>query len=307
MKTHAREVAMSRPMRTVTHVTGALAALFFGAAALVGCAASTASHESTTVPVADVSAEEEEATAGLVDHHRHHHHGGVTLLVAMSLDTLGISPDQQAAVEKIRRDLHARMDPARAAEQNLLNTLADGLAGGAIDLAKVDAAIGQLSNAAAGIYEASADALNQLHAVLTPPQRIALVDKLEAHWSVWQKANGEEGDQLAELASELDLAPGQVDRIRASLPMGMKVVPRFDAAEVSAYIQAFGDAFKAPTFDARTLASGGAAAAHMVGWGGAHMAHLVESVSPVLTPDQRAKFAQRLREHASHNPSANRG
>jgi uncharacterized RmlC-like cupin family protein len=42
----------------------------------------------------------------------------------------------------------------------------------------------------------------------------------------------------------------------------------------------------------------------MVGWAAAHMAHFLEAVSPVLTAEQRADFAQRLREHATHNPSA---
>jgi Spy/CpxP family protein refolding chaperone len=45
----------------------------------------------------------------------------------------------------------------------------------------------------------------------------------------------------------------------------------------------------------------------MAGWGGAHMAHFIEGVSPVLTPEQRAKFVQQLREHASHNPSSEGG
>jgi Spy/CpxP family protein refolding chaperone len=42
----------------------------------------------------------------------------------------------------------------------------------------------------------------------------------------------------------------------------------------------------------------------MVAWGAAHSAHFLETVSPVLTPEQRAKLAQMLREHATHNPSA---
>ena len=57
-------------------------------------------------------------------------------------------------------------------------------------------------------------------------------------------------------------------------------------------------------FDAMTLTTASGANAHLVGWGGAHMAHFIEAVSPVLTADQRASFAQRLRDHASHDPSA---
>jgi Spy/CpxP family protein refolding chaperone len=231
----------------------------------------------------------------------------VTLLIARSLETLGRSPDQKPAVEKIRSDLHARMEPARAAEQNLLGTLADGLEAGVLDPAKVDVAVAQLTSADASVHDASTDALNQLHSVLAPPQRAALVDKLEAHWSVWQRANTDESDRLTQLTTDLTLTPDQVDKIRESQAEAMKGVPRFDLQEVAAHIRAFGDAFRAQTFDAKALIPLGAASAHMVGWGAAHMAHFIESVSPALTPEQRGKLAQLLRQHAKHDPSANGG
>jgi Spy/CpxP family protein refolding chaperone len=293
-------------MPVMKQVTRIFATLLFGTGAMLGCGASAATS-APPASVAGASAEEEDATAGLLEHHRHHHHGGVTLLIAMSLDTLGLSPEQKPAVEKIRSDLHARMEPARAAEQNLLGTLADGLAAGVLDPAKVDATVAQLTSAAASVHDASTDALNQLHSVLTPPQRAALVDKLEAQWSVWQRANTDENDHLTELTVDLTLTPDQVDKIRVSQAEAMKAVPRFDPQEVAAHIRAFGDAFRTQTFDAKALTTGGAATAHMVGWGAAHMAHFVESVSPVLTPEQRGKLAQILREHANHNPSANGG
>jgi len=243
----------------------------------------------------------------LTEHHRHHHHGGVTLLIALSLDTLGVSPEQRAAVEKIRSVLHARMEPARAAEQRLVATLADGLAAANLDAASVDAAVGQVAAAAAKVHDASADALNELHAVLTPPERAALVEKVEAHWAVWQKANAEETDprnpdhgQLAMLATDLDLTRDQVDKIRAALGEGMKAVPRLDPQEIATHLRAFGDASRGDKFDARVLATANGANAHLAGWGAARLAHFIEAVSPVLTPDQRARFVERLREHAAH-------
>jgi Spy/CpxP family protein refolding chaperone len=296
---------MASSAASMKQVTGIAAIVLLGAGAALGCgggAASSPPPQTASGPTAD----EQEATEGLVEHHRHHHHGGVTLLIAMSLDTLGVSPEQKAAVEKIRADLHARMQPAHAAEQSLVNTLADGVAQGTIDPAKVDSAVAQLTAAAGALHDASTDALNQLHAVLTPPQRAALVDKLEAHWTVWQKANSEEEDHVAHLASELGLTADQVQTIRGNLAASAKG-PRLDPQEVTAHIQAFGQAFRAPTFDAKTLTTGGTATAHMVGWGATQMARFVQAVSPVLTPDQRARFAQTLHEHGSHNPSANGG
>jgi hypothetical protein len=120
---------MGKAVPAMKQVTGIFAMLLLCTRAMLGCSANTA----TSAPPASVtraSADEEEATAGLLEHHRYHHHGGVTLLIAMSLDTLGLSSEQKPAVEKIRSDLHARMEPARAAEQKLVGTLADELAGG---------------------------------------------------------------------------------------------------------------------------------------------------------------------------------
>jgi|CZKU01.1.fsa_nt_gi Spy/CpxP family protein refolding chaperone len=296
-------------MASIACRMGIGAAVLFAAGATAGCGGNSAS----TPPPATAAAVDgdDDATADLTEHHRYHHHGGVTLFIAMSLDTLGVSPEQRAAVAKIRADLHARMEPARAAEQTLVALLADGLAAANFETAKVDAAVAQLTAAAAVVHEASADALNDLHVVLTPPERAALVDKVEAHWAVWREANADDtgaakvgGGRLATLATDLDLAPDQVDKIRAALGEGMKTVPRLDPQETTTELHAFGDAFRSEKFDARSLATASVANTHLVGWGAAHMARFVEIVSPVLTPDQRAKLAQGLHEHANHDPSA---
>jgi Spy/CpxP family protein refolding chaperone len=251
----------------------------------------------------------------LSEHHRHHHHGGVTLLIALSIDALGVSPDQRAAVEKIRADLHARMEPARAAEQAVHSLLADGVAAGAIDHAKVDAALAQLTATAGAVHDATADALTQLHDALTPLQRATLVDKVEAHWVVWQSANAEElkdpagqprrDGHLARLAHEIGLRQDQLDKIHASL--AATTAPRFDPQEIAAYVRAFGDAFRADKFDARTLTTGGGADAHLAGFGAARMVRFYEAVEPVLTTEQRATLSGILREHASYSSSEARG
>jgi Spy/CpxP family protein refolding chaperone len=289
---------------------GPIATVLVGALAAGSCggASANARPPATAASATDV----DEVAAGLTEHHRHHHHGGVTLLIALSLDTLGISPEQRPAVEKIRRDLHARMEPARAAQQRLAAALADGVAAANLDATTVDAAIAQVSAAAATVHDASTDALNELHAVLTPPERAALVDKVEAHWSVWQKANAEEtdpanpeGGRLAMLTTDLGLTQDQVAKIRGGLAEGMKAVPRLDPQEIATNIQAFGNAFRSEKFDAKALTGASGANAHLAGWGAAHLAHFIEAVSPVLTPDQRAEFAQRLREHSVHSNGGN--
>ncbi len=296
-------------MALMTCRTAIATTIILSAVATAGCAATSASAppavSSTSATVDD------DATAGLLEHHRFHHHGGVTLFIALSLDTLGVSPERRVAVEKIRADLHARMEPARAAEQTLTVALADGLAAPTFDTARVDAAIAQVNAAAATVHDASADALNELHRVLSPAERAALVDKVEAHWAVWQKANAEamgpvpvDGGHLATLTTDLSLTPDQVSKIRAALGEGMKSVPNFDRDEIATRLHAFDDAFRSEKFDAHTFNTAGSADAHLAGWGAAHMAHFIETVSPQLTADQRTQLTQRLREHATHDPNA---
>jgi Spy/CpxP family protein refolding chaperone len=288
---------------------GSLGLMLGAGIGVVACGGGSA--RSAPATSATSSPADDETTADLTEHHRYHHHGGITLFIAMSLDTLGVSPEQQAGVERIRRDLYARMEPARAAEQNLTATLANGIATGSVDTAAVDAALAQLVVAAAAVQAASAVPLNDLHALLTPPERVALVDKVQAHWAVWQKANADqagavqtEGDYFTRLATDLGLTAEQVGRIRAGLADESKAAPPFDPQEVSTVLVAFGDAFRGDHFDAVAFTTARVANAHMVGWAAAHMAHFLEAVSPVLTADQRANLAQRLSEHASHNPSA---
>ena len=256
----------------------------------------------------------DDAAADMTEHHRHHHHGGVTMFIAMSLDTLPATPEQRASIERIQGDLFAEMEPARTAEATVLQTLADGIATGTIDAAKVNAALAQLTTASTGLHDAAIEALDQLHAVLTPEERAALVDKVEAYWALWQRANGDEmapgpdgapaSGHLQALSAELRLTPDQIERIRANESAAARECPvRPEPQKVEAHLRAFGAAFRGDNFSARTLTTGAGANAHLASWGATQMAIFFESVSPVLTPDQRAKLAERVREHAGHRES----
>lgn len=289
-----------------------VAASLLVAGSVAGCGGSKAASPPASNAAPTTTPEEEEVSAGLYEHHAHHHYGGVTRLIAISLDTIGGEPQERAQIEKIRADLHARMDPARAAERALYAALAEGIVAGGIDHAKVDAAVAQVSSTSGGVADATADALDQLHAVLTPAQRAALVDKVEAHWQVWQAANAAEqrdaagrprrGGRLERLAREIGLTQDQQDKIHATL--AASPAPPFDAQSVSAHIKAFGDAFQGDTFDAKALATSSAANQRLAGAGAARVARFYEAVDPVLTADQRTKLADILREHASYDPNA---
>ncbi len=164
----------------------------------------------------------------------------------------------------------------------------------------------EVATVAAQLQPATADALDQLHALLRPEQRAALVDKVEAQWAVWKDANaGDEatdnagaGGHIAHFATELGLTSEQVEKTRANLA-ALPAASRgpFDASAAEAHLKAFGTAFAADAFDAKALAT--ADSTKMASWGATRMVHFYQAVTPVLSADQRAKVASMLREHAN--------
>ncbi len=206
-------------------------------------------------------------------------------------------------LEKIQTTLHAQMVPARDAERALLTVLADGVAAGKIDAAQADMARKQLAVTATGIHAACADALNQLHALLTIEERRALIEKVRAHWEVWQSAtHDEEADpaerdrHLAKIAASLSLTPDQVATIRTALGATTDAPDLGEAVAVQAHIDALAAAFVSDSFDARSLGSGDAANGYIAKAGPARMVHFYEVVTPLLTAEQRAKLVNHLHQ-----------
>jgi Spy/CpxP family protein refolding chaperone len=278
----------------------ALATVAAGCLGVLACAA-TRTVPANAVSSVPVDGDANDDLNALV---RHHHHGGVVMLVAFSLDTLGLPPGQSAAVAKIQARLFHALDPARQAEEALLATLADGVARGGIDKAKVDAAIARLEAASRLVGDGSVASLDELHAALSPEQRAALVDKVEAHAAVFKQADAVEG-QLRDLARDIGLTGAQVQKIGERLaqrgPASASDPAAIDA--IDAIVGRLG-AFREDSFEARALADGGAACARMAARGAARMARFYEAVDAELTPDQRPALADVLREHATHEQNA---
>jgi Spy/CpxP family protein refolding chaperone len=276
------------------------------ASATASAPAAAASSVAPAPPPAASStvAEDDPVDESLRDFHRHHH-GGLGTFISMAIDTLGLDETKKAAVTKIQTDLRAKMAPVHDAEHDLFSAIADGIAAGKIDTTKVDAAVEKVATASAGVHAATADAMTQLHDALSPTERAALVDKVKAHWEVWQKVNVEErpgskdkGSHLAKLTALLGLTPDQVDKINAALSADVPVAPKADPKTEDAHIQAFATAFTADKFDPKSLVpSATAAAGHVARNGGSRLARFYEAVAPVLTPQQRTTLADSIRKH----------
>jgi Spy/CpxP family protein refolding chaperone len=278
--------------------------------------------KSETAPAAthaDDADDADESTADLREHHRHHSHGGFAMFIAMSLDSLGAPAgsgpnsgilDQRAGIATIQAEMRAKMGPAHDAEKNVLMTLADGIAAGTIDTARVNAALAHLSEVAARVNDTVADSLDALHAILTRPQRAALVEKVEAHFEVWNEVNAADesdrdarGGHLGELSRELDLSPEQVDTVRASLKSKAGNTPPvpWDRKEGEEYLRAFGAAFEGDALHAKTLPTASAVNAHLAAWGATRTVLFYEAVASVLTPEERTKLVTLIRRHANYH------
>jgi len=234
------------------------------------------------------------------------------MLVALSIKDLDLAADQAKIVDKIRGDLLSKMEPARAAGKDLANILADGVAAGTVDRSKADAAINKLVTQVQGVHDASIAALNQLHTALNAQQRAALVDALQSHWEKWKEAHGhDEQDEhqhrsgfLLALVKQIGLTKEQAEKIKAGLHDKMKGGPQeHQHKEVQDHLQAFAAAFKSETFDAKKLAGAKVANGHLARWGATRRERFLEVATPVLTPEQRAKLAQIIRDRASQTES----
>jgi Spy/CpxP family protein refolding chaperone len=257
--------------------------------------------------VGDQTPADHEATAGLRAHHRHHHHGGLAMFVALSLDTLGADDAKRPQIEKLQADLRDRMKPAREAERNLNKVVADGIAAGSLDQAKLDAAVAKVSSAAEAVHAATGDVLNKLHALLSPEERALLVDKVKAHAEVWRHVNHEaepggreHGGRLAELTKDLSLTPEQVEKIGAALKASAPGVRAHFRDQAMKRLEAFEAAFVADKFDSGALRAGSGDDGHFAAHGSKRLLHFYQTVLPLLTPEQRAKLADHLRERHGH-------
>lgn len=151
---------------------------------LVALAAFSAFTARAEAPPPDDEADE--ATQELEEYHRHHQHGGISQFTELALDTLGVEPKKQAKVDAIHAGLHGCTEPVEEKEASALRVLADGVAAGQVDAAKVDGLLAETNTQAANIHDCVAPKLNQLHAALSPVERDTLGDKVLAHWHVWR-------------------------------------------------------------------------------------------------------------------------
>ena len=176
-----------------------------------------------TVPAQPVT-EDDSVNEALRDYHRHHHGGADDVHLDGHRHAGPGRGEEERRSRRSRAIFAPRRRPPGTPSTSCSSTIADGVAAGKIDTAKVDAAVEKVATASTGIHAATADALTQLHDVLSPAERAALVDKVKAHWEVWHKVNVDEkagnkdkggAPRAAHRAAHPHARPGRQDQRRA--------------------------------------------------------------------------------------------
>lgn len=263
-------------------------------------------------------------------------HGPVKM-VGEALSQVPLRPEQRTEIEKMASDAEVRHEAARKAQTELMTAVADQVQAGAIDRTTLQPKIDAMVSAVEQVRPQDRAAFQRLHDLLDGTQREAFVaamkDKMHADHGKWghhdhaakgnaegardeqgaaapAPANGEAPHaerawgrfgHMRQLADDLKLTDDQRSQIKdvfkAEFQKGggdhmreaMKAhahagdtMERFKAADFSAEKDL-------PQVDIRAKATEGTTRA----------IDIAQKILPILTPEQRAIAAQKIRDHAT--------
>jgi Spy/CpxP family protein refolding chaperone len=255
----------------------------------LGCGGGVASEQAATA--------ESATTRAPVAENAH----GPLKVVGEALGDVPLTAAQRAQVERLAADAEARHADARLARKDLMLAVAAQVQAGAIDRAALRLKVDALAAALTKAQPADRASFEQLHALLSADQRTAFVDALEARVGE-HKGKMREGHPLRKWTDDMKLSDDQRTQIRAALHDRFRPMVHGEGGEhlweeeghrgakvLSAFKQ---DRFVMDEVaPARDIAQ---VAAQMTD----HFLGLAETVLPLLTPEQRALAASKLREKA---------
>lgn len=225
---------------------------------------------------------------------------GPLKLAGDALGDVPLTASQRAAIEKLATDTEARHADTRAARKDLVLTVAAQIQAGQLDRAalqpKIDALVAGLQKA----QPADRAAFEQLHALLTADQRTAFVDAVEAR--VGERiGHFLDKHPLKQWAIDLGLSDDQKSQIKDAMKQqwqagaqGHDGPPWAEAKERGAKVMS---AFKQDRFVLDEVAPAmdlAAKAQKMTD----RILGVAQAALPVLTSQQRAIAAQKLRDKA---------
>jgi Spy/CpxP family protein refolding chaperone len=225
-------------------------------------------------------------------------HHGARQLFERAIEDARLRPKQQAAVDELIADAEHRHEPTKAAKRELMLAVADQIEAGKIDRCALAPQIEALANAMAEAHPGDRAALEKLHSILDPEQRVRFVDSLQKGWASAKKSHTPRlfADYIAK---KLGLSDEQKDRVEDILS-GIKEVRDADPdhAEHHRRWARILEAFKGNDFDIDEVAPMGDVKAKRTKHIEGHL-WAAEAMLPVLNDEQRALLAKKLRDKAT--------
>jgi Spy/CpxP family protein refolding chaperone len=222
-------------------------------------------------------------------------------LIREALDASSLSADQQGKVTALRDAFHARHQKTESAQQAFRSALADQIAAGTIDRAKLKPQLDALAAIVAANQKDNLAAFTSLHDLLDSKQRNTFVDFIESHGPQHGGMDAGEGHPhgglgfhggfgpLKEWRTLLNLTDAQVQQIRQAMRDKLGRDGHKEFFKHFEAIHAQLEAFRADSFTPDgTLFSFDKMSDHML--------TLAEIAEPILTPEQRQLAAQKVRE-----------
>ncbi|WP_394843642.1 hypothetical protein LZC95_42150 [Pendulispora brunnea] len=231
-------------------------------------------------------------------------HGPVKAL-ADALGKVSLRDAQRTEIQKLFAEADARhttaKEQSKAGRADLMNAVAAQVQQGKIDRTALAPKEQALATTWKTARDADRAAIERLHDLLDPAQRVALVDAIQANKGDggrreggWHKHHGGPGgkERFDKLADELKLTEDQKAKIGDALRAERSAKgerPHHDPTKV----QALFEAFKSDRFKMDEVAPNTEFHEPM-----ARAIHLAEIAVPMLTPEQRTTLAAKIREKA---------
>jgi Spy/CpxP family protein refolding chaperone len=230
---------------------------------------------------------------------------GPAKLMGEALGDVSLTASQRAHIEAMARDFETRHAIGQAARKDLMLALAAQVEAGHVDRAALQSKVDVLSSAVVNARPADRASLEELHALLNAEQRSGFVDALQARMVAHRDGARH---PLKQWADDLKLSEDQRAQIRTALHSRTEATEDRHGEHPGAEANQHGGmnrhgakvlaAFKEDHFVLDEVApakdmtkSAGKMANRVI--------DLAEVAVPVLTPDQRATAAQKLRERAN--------
>jgi Spy/CpxP family protein refolding chaperone len=268
-------------MRAFTTVI--TSSLLAGAIVLAGCGSSS---EAETLAAAQAEVSPDQGPAGF----------GRIHMICRALSQVSLRPDQQAEVDQLAKDAEARHEEVKKAREALQAAVADQVQAGHVDRAALKPQMDALLAAIDNVRPADRAAFVRLHDILDAKQRGEFVDAVEAGFKGKMEHHGGH-HPMKQWAADLNLSDAQRDQIRTALRArfasdGEKMRHEGHAAREQGkqVLESFrNDQF---TLDANSPVFFGR---ERIAHGTGKLLDAAEAVVPVLTPEQRAQAAAKLR------------